>query len=171
MLDKDLLLTQLFENDYCEQTFPLGNGKYKVRVKTISGADQVEIGHAMSKFSIEKKEDLTNSEYIHEYTLQILSHVVLGAGKYSYTSPKESYEGLKKLSATVIDEILKCHRAMEDFVRNLLNAKDTIESFFGPQSTDSEQPLPLQGGNVETLEALENTSLQSGITNAQSKKE
>ena len=150
-LDKEKILTDLFENDFAEYEFKLFD-KYPVKIRTVTAEAQLDIEKTMT--------DTRGSQLymLHDYGLNLLSHTVISYNKKSFSDQAEAYAHLKKLPGTIIDALIKVVQAFEKAISAMAVPDNIDEVFFGIPSTEQ--------GSVPS--STESNSVDEGVSEKQS---
>lgn len=133
-LTKDEILTQLLLNNYVEKEFTLGN-KLKLKLRTISTKDQLEIENELSKL-----QETSQVYILHVYGLHLLARSVITYGEKSFTTEKwqDTFKFLETLPTSIVDILIKLR---DDFHKEVLQltVPEELEKHFFPVSSSGEE--------------------------------
>ena len=150
-LDKDSILTQLLTKNYAEAEFSIMNDQKKVKFRTLSTGDQLEIEQEISGLS----DNSSRLFVLHTFALHLLSRTLVqyGTTTFDITKHDETMKTLKELPPQIIDILSKLR---DDFQREVLkiSTPKELESHF----------FPVNSSGAESNLFTKDTNLTSGST-------
>ena len=133
------LLNELFDSGYATEIVDVIPGKLTATIKTLGGADQIQIEDEMASVK-------GNGPFVlHTYSIKLLSATLMTYGNNEFKERKEVIEFIErtKLSSTIIDKLAKKQNLLEKKVRSALQMEeiDKVFSEAAPQPNE-QKPSP-----------------------------
>lgn len=128
------ILTQILTKNYAEKEFTLGKGLLKVKLRTISVKEQLEIEDQVSKI------DSSRVYLLHQYSLALLKKCLQEYNGVVLVNKTEEERGLfiDNLTTGVVDILVKLRDDFQNEVLKLL-VPEELEAHFFPQKSSGEE--------------------------------
>lgn len=154
-MKKSEILEQLFDKDRVETTvilFKNKSGEFKVKFKTLSGQDYLDIEQFVENIKG------TKMYIMQKYGIEKLKRCIIRYKGSKVETIEQAEEIISKLSAHMLDKILQEHNKFEKEVRNAIGVEEIEKNFFNKADSSIKQKHSQKGSTSESREASENQS-------------
>jgi len=127
--ETERILDQIFADGFATIEFEIVPNKFKVVVRSLSAAQQLQIEEYMN--SVEG----SSAFVLHTYTIQVLMYTLLAYGDKKFEDPIEVETFINDQPSIILDKLIKIQNSFEQQLKHVLQFEKINDHFFEMPST------------------------------------